>query len=79
MKDLTQQIKDNSFYNANEKDLFIRDRSGNLHPAKIYGRLLDYPYICEDVPINQAPAHEAQISWGLVQRLAEGTINTVSI
>lgn len=79
MNDLTQQIKDNSFYNANEKKLFIRDRSGELHPAKICGRLLDYPYICEDTPINEDPRFEAQISWQLVQRLAEGTTNTVTI
>lgn len=79
MEDLTQKIKDNSFYNANDKKLFIQDRKGVKHPAKICGRLLNYPYICEDVPINEAPRYEAEISWALVQRLAEGTTDTVII
>lgn len=76
MQDMTQIIKDNVFYNANDKELFI-EHEGNRHPAKLYGRLLDYPVICATGPKYQTLT--ASISWSAAQRLAEGTINTISI
>jgi hypothetical protein len=74
MNDMTQQIKDNVFQNANDKKIFI-EHAGKKHPAQLYGRLLDYPVISEQ-SINGL---QAQISWSAAQRLAEGTINTISI
>jgi hypothetical protein len=74
MKDLTQQIKDNTFYNANEKKLFIKHK-GKKYAAKLYGRCLDYPVISGLDPYGL----HAEISWSAAQRLAEGIINTIVI
>jgi hypothetical protein len=75
MKDLRQTDKDKIFEAANEKKLFIQDRNGRKHPAKLYGRCLDYPVISVRDPYG---LHD-QISWSAAQRLAEGTINTIRI
>lgn len=75
--DLTQTIKDNTFQNANFKTLYIRDRKGNKYEAKLYGRLLDYPIIAAVGQYGECL--EAEINWYQAQRLAEGTINTISM
>lgn len=76
-QDLTQRIKDNTFENANNKVFYIRDRKGNKYEAKLYGRLLNYPVVAA---IGEYGVQlEAEINWSQAQRIAEGTINTISI
>lgn len=76
-QDFTQLIKDNTFENANNKTFYIRDRKGNKYEAKLYGRLLDYPVVAAIGEYGREL--EAQINWFQAQRIAEGTINTISI
>jgi hypothetical protein len=75
--DLTQVIKNNTFENANNKTFYIRDRKGNKYEAKLYGKLLNYPVVAAIGEYGQTL--EAEINWYQAQRIAEGTINTISI
>jgi len=73
MKDLRQSDKDQIFNKVNETLLFIRDNNGTTHPAKMYGRLLDYPVIAT------TEGMQCEISWSLAQRMTEKPINIVQI
>lgn len=79
MNDLTQDAKDTIFERANSRDLYILrrtpDKKENVFPAKIYGRLLDYPHISA---INK-PEIEAEINWSQVNRMADGYLNYIEI
>ena len=73
MNDLRQADKDQIFNKVNESALFIRDNNGATHPAKMYGRLLDYPVI------STTEGMQCEISWSLAQRMTEKAINIVQM
>ena len=73
-KDFYQSDKDQIFENANNRNLFIKFK-GEKYPAKIYGRLLDYPVIS----IIGNSLIDVQINWYQAERLANGLINTIQI
>ncbi len=77
MQDLTQDAKDLIFEKANEKDIYIliRGKKNQVHPAKICGRLLDFPHIRA---INK-PDIEAEINWSQVERMSAGYLNYIEI
>jgi len=74
MKDLRQINKDQIFDSVNSKDITIT-LAGVKYPAKLYGRLLDYPVIAE----SKLNGLQTEINWYLAERLAKGEINNVSI
>ena len=73
-QDFNQLIKDKIFEIANSKDIFIR-YNGKKYPAKLYGRLLDYPVIAE----AKENRLQAEINWFQAQKLAEKIIDTIQI
>jgi hypothetical protein len=74
MNDLTQANRDGIFEQVNINLIYLR-YNGEKYPAKLYGRLLDFPVL-------RATNNElltAEINWSLACRLASGVIDTVSI
>jgi hypothetical protein len=72
--DLRQKDKDLIFDRANSKNITIT-QAGVSYPAKIYGRLLDYPVIAE----AKENGLQAQINWFVAERLANGDINNINL
>jgi hypothetical protein len=72
--DFNQIVKNRIFESANNKDIFIRYQ-GKKYPAKLYGRLLDFPVISE----AKENGLQTEINWFIAQRLAEKIIDTVLI
>ena len=64
--DFNQIVKNRIFESANNKDIFIRYQ-GKKYPAKLYGRLLDFPVISE----AKENGLQTEINWFIAQRLAE--------
>lgn len=78
MKDMSQDTKDLIFERANNRELYIlRQSSGiaEIFPAKIYGRLLNYPVISA---INNKNI-KAEINWSQVERMSKGQLNYIEI
>lgn len=74
IQDFSQFIKDRIFEEANNKELFIQ-YDGERHPAKLYGRLFNYPVIAATDDLSDLL--QAEINWYQAQRLSEGKINTI--
>jgi hypothetical protein len=73
-QDINQLIKDRIFEAANNKELFIQ-YNGERHPAKLYGRLFNYPVIAATDELSDLL--QTEINWYQAQRLSEGKINTI--
>ena len=73
-QDFNQFIKDLIFEAANNKELFIQ-YDGERHPAKLYGRLFNYPVIAATDDLSDLL--QTEINWYQAKRLSEGKINTI--